>query len=87
MQLYILHFSEGAEKLQVYNDQKQRDDHYDWYATAHGEEYQATIHRYDASNMDGYHAVCEDIGEDPDWSLWYIDGDIVDYEDLPQGEV
>jgi hypothetical protein len=84
MQLYILHFSEGAEKLQVYTDGQLRDAHWNHYGDE--PDYQETLHRYDVSGMEGYLALCEDIGEDADWSLWFIDGDILDFEDIDQGE-
>ena len=76
-QLYILHFSEGAEKLQVYTDKQERDDHWDWFGTAHGEEYQATIHKYDCPNTHGFYEVlCHEIGADHEYSLWFISIDL-----------
>ena len=82
MQLYILHFSTGSEKLEVYTSEQQRDARWNSFYDEEWPEHQMDIHRYEAISLEGYHDICEHIGEDPEYSLWFIDGDIVDYKDI-----
>lgn len=82
MQLYILHFSTGSEKLEVYTSEQQRDLKWDSYYDEDWPEYQLDIHRYEAHSLEEYHAVCEHVGCTPDYSLWFIDGDIIDYRNI-----
>ena len=85
MQLYILHFSTGSEKLEVYTSEQQRDARYESFYDEddHDSKWaQLDIHRYQAHSMEEYYAVCEHVGCTPDYSLWFIDGDIVDYKHI-----
>ena len=82
MQLYILHFSTGSEKLEVYTSEQQRDARWESFYDEEWPEHQMDIHRYEAISLEGYHDICEHIGENPEYSLWFIDGDIVDYKDI-----
>ena len=82
MQLYILHFSTGSEKLEVYTSEQQGDQRWQSFHDEDHPEYQMDIHRYQAHSLEEYHDICEHIGEDPNYSLWFIDGNIVDYKDI-----
>jgi hypothetical protein len=84
MQFHILHFSTGSEKLEVYNSEQRCDQRWDSFYDEEFPEYQLDIHRYVASSLKEYRDVCEHIGVDPEYSLWFIDGmnEILEYKTM-----
>ena len=90
MQLYILHINNGGEKLEVYTSEEQCDKRFDSFydedaLPEDGEDphwFQENIHRYVACSLKQYLDVCEHVGCTPDHSLWFIDGEILDYKDI-----
>ena len=88
MQLYILHINNGGEKLEVYTSEEQCDKRFDSFydEDCDPEEdptwFQENIQRYVALSMEQYLDICKHVGCTPDHSLWFLDGDIVDYKDI-----
>ena len=82
MRLYILHNTNGGEMLEVFTSEQQRDARFDSFYDEDFPEYQLDIHRYNCNSLEEYHAVCEHIDCPPSYSLWFIDGNIVDYKDI-----
>ena len=86
MQLHIIHITSNCSKLEVFISEEQEQQRYDSFYDPEEEDdphwKQEQVHRYVASSLKEYHDVCTHIGEDPEYSLWFIDGDWVDYKDI-----
>ena len=92
MQLHILHITSNCSKLEVFTSAKQAQQRYDSFYDqdadpSEGEDphwMQEDIHHYVADSIEEYRDVCTHIGEDPEYSLWFIEDvdHIVDYKHI-----